>query len=204
MSTELHEAIRAHDLDRLARRLAAGDSPDALDPREPRWSALHAAIEELEDGGEVEALALLVRRGAQVDIWDGRHDSTPLLMALFRGQHEAALQLLAAGANPNLIGAEGDTPLLVCAERGDARMAATLLRCGAGATIDHAGGFTGMSALGHAARRLDLEMIELLVAAGASLEALDADRRRARDRLPPRTEEIAARYDRALQVLSGG
>lgn len=203
MSIDLHDAIRSHDLARLAARLAAGDNPDALDPEEPRWSALHAAIEELEDGGDLEALALLVRCGASVDTWDGHHDSTPLLMAIFRGQREAALLLLAAGACPNVAGAEGDTPLTVCSERGDTRMAATLIRFGAGATINQAGGPTGMSALGHAASRLDLDMIELLVSAGASLDAQDADRRLARERLPPRTEKFAAGYDRAFRMLLG-
>ncbi len=60
----------------------------------------------------------------------------------------------------------------------------------------------GMNALGRAVARLDIEMIRLLIAWGASITTRDVDRRLPRDLLPPRTEENAEKYDLALELLS--
>ena len=202
MSADLHRAIRAHDLDTLARLLAAGDDPNELDAEGWRFSPLQAAIDEIEVGGDVEAVALLLRHGADCNLWDGHHSSTPLLIALFRGHRDVALMLLAAGADPNVRGDEGDMPLGLCAKEGDLKMVATLLRAGATKTIDDSTGLEWMTALGHAAARLDIEMIRLLIAADASIDALDSDHFSARERLPERTEENAEKYDIALKMLS--
>ena len=191
---ELFQALESHDLDRLAALLADGSDPNAVKPVPPAWSLLHEAIEQLEEGGSVEALVLLLRRGAGVE---GNGGDTPLLMALFREQAQAVQILLTAGAEPNVCGPEGDSPLRVAAERGDLATASTLLRCGAAATIDEPGGPAGASALGIAARRLDVGMISLLLRGGADTEALDADHMAARDRLPSRGEGNAERYDEA-------
>jgi ankyrin repeat protein len=196
--TALFAAIESHDLDRLASLLTRGCDPNAMKPAPPCWSPLHEAIEQLEDGGEIEALILLLRHGAHVE---GGGGDTPLLMALYRAQAEAAHLLLAAGADTNVRGSEGDSPLRVCAERGDLAMAATLLRCGARATIDEPGGPAGASALGIAAMRLDVPMIEWLLRAGADPQALDVDRMTARDRLSPRTSENAQLHDQAAMLL---
>src|SRR5262245_21090735 len=113
MSIELFDAIKRHDLDRLAAVLSGGADPNAPQPPHPDWyplhegwHPLHAAINELEDGGPIECLILLLRHGAEVE--GGGVKDTPLLMALFRGQLEAVRVLLAARANPNVTGAEGD------------------------------------------------------------------------------------------------
>jgi uncharacterized protein len=194
----LFAAIESHDLDRLASLLAGGCDPNVMKPAPPCWSSLHEAIEQLEDGGGIEALILLLRHGAHVE---GGGGDTPLLMALYRAQAEAVHLLLAVGADTNVRGPEGDSPLRVCAERGDLAMAATLLRCGAQATIDEPGGPAGASALGIAAMRLDIPMIELLLRSGADAQALDTDRMTARDRLFPRTAENAQLHDRAEMLL---
>ena len=96
MGTNLHRAIEAHDLETLARLLAAGDDPNALLPEWPGWSPLDAAINELEDGGDVEAVALLLRHGARCDLQHRDSTGTPLAMAIFCGHREAALMLLMA------------------------------------------------------------------------------------------------------------
>lgn len=194
----LFAAIESHDLDRLGELLAGGSDPSALKSTPPGWAALHEAIEQLEAGGPIEALVLLMRYGARVDSDGG---DTPLLMALYREQPQAVQLLLAGGADPNVRGPEGDSPLRVCAERGDVAMAETLLRCGARATIDDSGGPAGASALGIAARRLDLPMITLLLRWGADPSARDADYQIARERLPPRTPENAAARDAAERML---
>jgi ankyrin repeat protein len=202
MATDtLFAAIEEHDPDRLAELLFQSADPDALQSDPPYWRPLHAAIEELEHGGPMDALVLLLRAGASVDARDGANDATPLLMAVFRGQREAMRLLLGAGADPNVVGSEGDSPLRWCVEHGEYDMAATLLRSSAAATIDGAGGPTGMTALGHAARRLDASMIELLLRHGADPDAFDADRQTAREHMPPRDAETAAAWDRAAGQL---
>jgi uncharacterized protein len=182
--TTLEKAIESRSREAVARLLAAGADPNAPGADRPHWRPLHAAIEELEHGGPIDAVILLIRHGAQVDAWDGRHEATPLLMASFRGQREAVRLLLACGADPNVVGAEGDSPLRWWVELGDWEMAALLLACGATRTINEPGGLTGMTALGIAASRLDWPMIALLLEYGADPEALDADRRRAGERVP--------------------
>jgi hypothetical protein len=196
--SDLFDAIEAHDLDRLASLLVGGCDPNTVNPAPPHWSPLHAAINEIEDGGALEALILLLRYGARVEGCEG---DTPLLMALYREQPDAVYLLLAAGANTNVRGLEGDSPLRVAVERGDASIAATLLRCGARTTINEPGGLTGASALGIAAMRLDVPMIALLLQSGADPAALDADHLTARDRLPPRTAENANARDDAERLL---
>lgn len=122
-------------------------------------------------------------------------------MALFRGQAEAVRILLAAGADPSVEGCEGDTPLRWSAEHGDTSVAAMLLRCGAARTIDSAGGPTGMTALGWAAHSLNIPMVALLIAFGAAVDALDADHRTARMRMPPRDASNGQTWDIIAQKL---
>jgi hypothetical protein len=209
LSTELFEAIKRHDLNDLARLLKNGAGPDAAQPRHFRWSplqegwhTLYAAIEELEEGGSIEALVLLLRYGASVEGWrHPEHNDSPLLMALFRDQVEAVRVLLAAGADPNVEGCEGDTPLRWSAEHGDISMAAILLRCGATNTIDNAGGPTGRTALGWAAHSLNIPMVELLLDFGASVYAFDADHRTARMRMSTRDASNGQTWDIIAQKL---
>ena len=198
--TTLFAVIEAGDLDGLTKLLEQGADVNALKPTPPHWSPLHEAIETLEEGGPIEALMLLLRRGANVE---GGGGDTPLLMALYRTQPQAVTLLLAAGANPNVRGPEGDSPLRLCVERGDLATAATLLRCGAYIGIDEAGGPLGASALGLASRRLDLRFMSLLLDWGAQPTVLDADHMTARDRLAARCEENSDAYDRAVALLDG-
>jgi uncharacterized protein len=194
MGDKLHRAVLDHDLDTLARMLAAGDDPNEL---HEDCAPLHNAI------GDIEAIALLLRYGADPNIWTAHHSATPLLFALFDACRDSALMLLAAGADPNVRSDVGDVPISMCVVRGDLKMAATLLRAGAAKTIEECpGDGTGCNALGHAAARLDIEMIRLLLAWGASITMWDIDRRTARERLPKRTEENAEKWDLALELLS--
>lgn len=106
-------------------------------------------------------------------------------MAVFRDQPEAQRLLLAAGADPNVAGDEGDTPLRFAIEEGDAATAERLLNAGADATINAAGGPSGMSALGRAAFTSRIDLVELLLAAGADPHAADVDRRKPRELIQP-------------------
>lgn len=173
---ELFEAIESGDVDRVRAVLAAGADPDAIQPDHwPSWRPLHAAIEALEEGGPLEILTVLLEHGATVDGWDGQRDATPLLMAVFRGQKEAARLLLDAGADVNVVGGEGDSPLRWAVQSGDTETVRLLLERGAARDLDVGGGVSGMNALGIAARRLDVAMVRLLLEAGARPDAPDAD-----------------------------
>lgn len=202
MSKELFEAIEAHELERLTTLLDAGADPNAMKPEWPGWLPLHAAVNELEDGGPLEAVILLLRHGARVDGAGSDRDATPLLMALFRKQPEAARIFLAAGADPNRTGDEGDSPLRVAVEQWDLAMAALLLRCGATRTQDEAGGLKCMTALGLAASRLDLPMLELLLRTGADPDVQELDRRTARELLPTREPHNQEAWDAAATLLA--
>jgi ankyrin repeat protein len=202
MSEEMFEAIAEHDLERLAAVLSHANDPNVTRKEWPGWSPLHAAIEELESGGSIEALVLLLRSGATVDMWDNRHDSTPLLMAVFRGQREAVRMLLAAGADPNVVGSEGDTPLRWSVQHDDPETVRLLLRCGANATIDSVGEPGGMTALGLAAGRPNVAIMKMLLDAGADPHVFDADHRYAIERLPPKETVDPSTWEEAHALLA--
>ena len=188
MSETLLEAIRARDVDRLAKILAAGMDPNTPLTRQG-LTPLQAAVDELEvlgedePGGPIDAVVLLLRRGAAVNSWDERHTSTPLLTAVAMNHVEGVRMLLTAGADPNVRDNEGDSPLRVCADKGYLEMARLLLLCGAGQTIHEGAGPTGMNALGLAATRLDIDMVRLLLSHGADPLFEDADGRTTLERL---------------------
>jgi hypothetical protein len=106
MSKELFEAVETHDVDLLARLLMEGADPNALNGGWPEWLPLQAAVEELAEGGPVEALTLLLRHGARVDEMGPDRTATALPMAILRRQPEAVRMLLAVGADPNYQGSE--------------------------------------------------------------------------------------------------
>ncbi|MEZ4293368.1 MAG: ankyrin repeat domain-containing protein [Polyangiaceae bacterium] len=176
MSEPLFDAIRAGDLDRLAELLAGGADPNVHAESHDGFTALQAAVDKLEEARPLDAVVLLLRYGAVVNDWDRRRESTPLLIAVFRNQIEAVRVLLAAGADPNVRGDEGDSPLRFCAQEGFVDMARLLLLCGATKTIDEWGGERAMTALGLAARGLHVEMVKLLLAHGADPQGQDVDR----------------------------
>jgi ankyrin repeat protein len=201
--SELFAAIEAHDRKRVGELLQGGADANAIQPQAPGWRPLHAAIEELEFGGPIDVLDLLLQHGADVNGWDAERDATPLLMAVYRGQDEAVRRLLAAGADPNVRGAEGDSALRWCVEHGNLPLAELLLRQGADQTINEFGGPCGLTALGLAARQLSLPFLKLLLDAGADPAALDEDYRTARERVPPRESADPAARLAALELLAG-
>ncbi|MBK9266466.1 MAG: ankyrin repeat domain-containing protein [Polyangiaceae bacterium] len=186
MSDALLEAIEAGNIDRLAELLAAGADANATVisryyTLEFRLTPLLVAVRALqtpgasEPGCSIDTVVLLLRYGADVNRWDEEHASTPLLTAVFNNHIDAVRILLAAGADPNVRGDEGESPLRLCAEKGYLAMARLLLHCGANKTIHEGGGPAGMNALGFAATRLNVEMVKLLLAHGADPHVGDAD-----------------------------
>ncbi len=200
---ELYAAIASHDLDRLARSLSNCDLTQTIVRGISAWGPLHDAINEIEDGGPVDALVLLLRAGAPIEqrTGVGATGDTPLLMAVYRRSIEAVRVLLAAGADPCVVGSEGDSPLRSAAGHGDLEIARLLLRCGANATVDEPGGILGQTALAHAATHLDTDMLDLLLQHGARVDARDRDGLKALDWMPERTAKNAKRWDATLQRI---
>lgn len=192
LGTELLASIDRHDLDALAHLLAAGADPNTRDSNSS-CPALIEAIEEVADGGPLEAVALLLRYGAR--------PGHSLITAAWNDNLETALLLLAGGTDPGLEDDKGYSPLRVAVERKNLAMAATLLRSGADKTIDSAGGPLGASALGRAVLELDLPMVKLLLAWGADPLLPDVDRMIARDHLRKREAANAQIWDEIAALL---
>ena len=203
MSKELFAAIEQHDASRVKALLAGGADPNEPQAQWPGLRPLHVAINELAERGGLDVLMALLEHGADVNAWNVGRDVTPLLVAVFEGQQAAVEALLKAGADPNVRSSEGDTPLRTCVEMGNVGMASILLGAGATRAINDWGGLTGYTALGHAADRLDLPMIKLLLDAGADPRAPDEDGRPAHYRLPPRAESDSQTWDAAFELLGG-
>jgi uncharacterized protein len=131
MTTEVFEALESHDMIRLVDVLNNGGDPNCGHPKHPSWTPLKAAVEELSEGGSIDAVVVLLNRGAEVDGGRVPGNATPLLVAAMNNQPEAARLLLSAGADPNIRDDEGDTPFDASIRHGDVKMASLLKMCGA-------------------------------------------------------------------------
>jgi hypothetical protein len=182
---ELFEAIEKHEVARIADLLVEGASPNACPENDPEWSVLCAAVLKLKRGGPAEPVVLLLRIGAAA----GEALLIALASELATGEEFAAKDkepalslLLAGGADPNYADGTGWSPLLSAVREKDLNTAATLLRCGATKTIDRFGVSPGTNALGLAVEQLNVDMVKLLLDAGADPLA-DVDHQIARDHL---------------------
>ncbi len=213
MSEALIDAINARDLDRLARLLAAGESPNQPFTSRYTYTPLDGAVASLQfipngrPSGSIDAVVLLLRYGADVNAWDAAHSMTPLLTAVEIPHLEAVRLLLVAGADPNIQNDEGESPLHHCAKNGLLEMARLLLRCGATKTIDKGGGGAGMNALSFAATRLNVDMVKLLLDYGANTNALDLDRLTTLEHVDyldvPEDPAARERYDEIRRLVGG-
>lgn len=201
MKNELFDAIEQHDVDNITTLLSQGDDPNVPQVEFPRWRPLEAAIEELDSGGSIEIVRLLIKYGADVNAWHPEDTMTPLHRAIFHENMESIRLLLEAGADPNTVSGEGDTALRLAVEQNNPEIAALSLRYGAGQTINVSGGFCGNTVLGLAVLKLYLPMIEILLDGGADPETIDSDDLTAREHLPLREESNAQKWDRAMKLL---
>ena len=174
------EAIRRHDVAGLDRLLDRVDSASTLS------LLLQPAIER----DDVAIVTLLIKRGANPNFGiDGPAD-TPLLNAARVGCWEITEILLRAGANPS--GRAGLPnrawfPLFAAVSNGHQRVVRLLLsahadvnaRLGLGSSGQVLPAAAGPTALMEAARRGDLEVLELLLKAGADPGVRDENGRRA-------------------------
>jgi hypothetical protein len=162
------------------------------------------AIEELEFGGSLDIVRLLIANGADVNAVYVDTGLTGLHAAVFSENIEVIKLVLDAGADPNIPDNEDTSPLKFSVEQGSFEMAKLLLEYGAERTINEAGGFCGCTALALAASKLDIAMIELLLKNGADPDTRDADGQTARQYLPPPDESDNEAWDAARDLLQGG
>ncbi len=148
-------------------------------------TALHTAAR----SGRVEAIAELIELGAAIDPRDAR-GRTPLAESLAERKHEAAKELILCGVDLGVkIGPRNETPLILAASGRSPELVRLLLKRGVAVDErDDAGG----SALMHAARAGCLEVVEILLDAGAESGATDTQGRNAFQWASSLAPEVAA------------
>jgi hypothetical protein len=125
-------------------------------PTEP---LVKAALDE-----DVDAIAELLRSGADTDVVDKNYDATALGVAVGRGNHQIVRMLLKAGADPNKVNSKGQTALMNLGVGSTASIVKDLLA--SRANID-ALDEDGESALMVAARINHVDVLRLLLSQGA-------------------------------------
>ncbi len=120
--SDIWAAAEAGDLGAIERHLANGAAVNGSGGKSDSTPLLRAAV-----AGRAEAIELLIRRGADVNIGD-RARSTPLHAAAFLGHEETVHALVQNGADVNATNARGQTPLGVATiDEGTTRVVASLL-----------------------------------------------------------------------------
>jgi uncharacterized protein len=123
--------------------------------------------------GDLELVQRLIRAGADVAAVNG-FGASALLEAAAIGSAPVIEALLEAGADANAANPEGETPLMVVARTGNVKAAAALIAAGAEVNATELWG--GQSALMWAAAQSQPQMVKLLVANGAHVNARGAIR----------------------------
>jgi ankyrin repeat protein len=75
--------------------------------RQGGMTALHYAARD----GRIDEAVMLVEAGADVNAVTGGDHSTPLLVSVINGNYDLAMELLARGADPNILSEDGAGPL---------------------------------------------------------------------------------------------
>lgn len=201
MSLELFDAIDHHDLNRVTELIKQDINLNVFESDWPHYAPLQVAIGELELGGSIEIVLQLIEHGADINAWDASHDSTPLLVAICRGQYDVGRILVKKGADPNVRSGEGDSPLRSAVEDNKIQFVELLLSNGANESINEFGEPGGFSALGNAARKLNISMVDLLLKNNADPNVLDEYFSPAYKILPPRKECDRQNWNTIMKLL---
>jgi ankyrin repeat protein len=145
--------------------LAAQNAPTDRDLK--IYAGLHAAAA----SGDAAEIEKLVADGENVNIQDS-NSRTPLIVATFRRNHEAARALLRLHANPNTRDLQGFDMLTIAAVQNDLEMLKIALEGGANPRAV-AGNFNG-TALISAAHLGHVEIVRKLIEADAPLDHVNA------------------------------
>ncbi|MEO8256126.1 MAG: ankyrin repeat domain-containing protein [Acidobacteriota bacterium] len=123
--------------------------------------------------GDLAEVTRLLRAGADVSLANN-YGATPMSLAAEVGSAEMLKVLLEAGANADSPNPDGQTALLAVARTGNVAAAQLLLNHGA--TVDAREKWGGQTALMWASARRHPEMMRLLIARGADVNARSIDR----------------------------
>jgi ankyrin repeat protein len=118
--------------------------------------------------GDVGALKIAAKAGADVNAQDKAKGQTPLFHAITAGKSEAVKALLDAGADPSVTSRKGHPPLAFAAERGELEAIRLLAKAGADLNAAPPPAYVP---LGHAALENKLEAMKLLLDLGADVNA---------------------------------
>src|SRR5947207_8948721 len=142
--------------------LAKGANPNGAGP-DGTTAIMWAA-----SNGDLELVRALIKAGANVKL-ENQFGTSALTEAAIIGSAPVVDALLTAGADPNTRNPEGETPLMAVARSGSVEAARRLLE--AGAEINAKEDWGGQSALMWAAAQSQAEMVKLLAAQGADVNA---------------------------------
>ena len=166
-----------------ASRVARGSSDSPAGARSVRGTATEDVNRRNPDGstplqwavydGNVAEVKRLLRAGAKVAIANN-YGATPMSLAAETGDADMIAVLLEAGADADSPNQDGQTALQAVARTGNLKAAELLM--GAGATVDARERFGGQTALMWASARRHPEMMRLLIARGADVNARSAVR----------------------------
>ncbi|CAG0907674.1 unnamed protein product, partial [Cyprideis torosa] len=132
------------------------------------WTPLHVCSRR----GHRAVVLLLLGRGAEVDRRDER-GTTPLLWACVMGHVSVARDLVAHGADVNAKDRLGWPPLMWASDGGHVETVEFLVR-EAKADLEGRENISGWTALAHAAVKGHTHVMEILLAAGAQVDARDS------------------------------
>lgn len=166
LMTELHNAVRAGDLDLVKSVIQSGASVDCRDAYSS--TPLHYAAER----GLVKCMAVLVEHGADIRIKD-KFGFNPFLWAVVAGQEDATAELLSMGADVNSSTADGRSALAWAASLG--RVSITQMLLDRGAHIYDARNAQQTTPLEEAAASGSYPIVELLIHRGADINYRDRD-----------------------------
>jgi uncharacterized protein len=162
----LTTAVKARDLAGVLALLEAGADPDE---RSSYGAPLHVAA----GSGSLEIAIALLNAGADSDL-RGFGGMSPLHAAALAGQAAIADILIERGANVDALDNFGRTPLLSFASGSTQNLDTLRILLEAGANPNLEEGTTKRFALAYAAIRGRADMAELLVVAGAAVNAKDS------------------------------
>ena len=155
---QMVEAIRNGDIADVEEAFLAG-----LSANERSIRGVPALIEAVA-AGKRNIVALLLERGARVNVSARRDGLTALEQAVRSNRADLAQMLIDAGADVDKTGKDGQTPLMVAAKLGNAGIVQVLIDAGAYLNDTDA---TGRTPLTLAEERRHKQTVELLRAAGA-------------------------------------
>jgi ankyrin repeat protein len=165
VATELADAVRAGNVDRVVLLLDSGADPNE---RSPYNGPLHEAARI----GSAEIASMLIKAGADVEL-SGFGGAHPLHSAVMAGQVKVVSVLLGNGAKVDSLDNTGRTPLLsfMSGRVSDVDTLIALLESGANPNL--LDGLTPYHPLDYAAMQDRADAADLLIAFGANMNAMD-------------------------------